>query len=186
MRPLRQVIDKYTNQNSEDGHQNTFPLEAIIEEFRGKLKSLIFTDDDIQALFDYKYGSAYTFSTLALLYPTLDFKNKFHVDHIFPKSLFKRANLEKVGVSEDKINIFIEGFDFLANLQLLEGIPNIEKSNKDFKEWRHFTYPDFQARQNFMERNYIPDVDLSFENFDVFINERTGLMKQKFLQLLKY
>ena len=185
LRPLRQVIDKHASQNGQDGYQNTFPLEAIIEEFRGKPKSLIFTEDDIQALFDYKYGSAYTFSTLALLYPTLDFKNKFHVDHIFPKSLFKRANLEKVGVSEDKINVFIEDFDFLANLQLLEGIPNIEKSNKDFKEWLHSTYPDSQARQNFMERNYIPEVDLSFENFDVFINERTKLMKMKLLQLLR-
>ena len=185
LRPLRQVINSHANQNGQDGYQNTFPLEAIIEEFRGKPKSLIFTDDDINALFDYKYGSAYTFSTLALLYPTLDFKNKFHVDHIFPKSLFKRASLEKIGVGEDKINVFIDEFDFLANLQLLEGIPNIEKSNKDFKEWLHSTYLDYQARQHFMERNYIPDVDLSLENFDIFISGRTKLMKMKLLQLLQ-
>ena len=181
LRPLRQIIDKHAAEN-----YDFFPLEAIIEEFRGKPKSLIFTEDDIETLFDNRYGSAYTFSTLALLYPTLDFKNKFHVDHIFPKSFFKRRNLEKRGISEDKINVFIDEFNFLANLQLLEGIPNIEKSNKDFKEWLHSTNPDSQARQNFMEKNYIPNVDLSFENFDVFINERTKLMKKKFLQLLKF
>ncbi len=184
LRPLRQVINNHANQNDENNYQNTFPLEAIIEEFRGKPKSLIFTDDDVQALFDNRYGSAYTFSTLALLYPTLDFKNKFHVDHLFPKSLFTRKNLEKCGISEEKIDSFLDEFDFLANLQLLEGIPNIEKSNKDFKEWLHATCPDLQARQSYMERNYIPDIDLSFENFDMFIAERAELMKKRFSTLL--
>lgn len=186
LRPLRQVIDKHSNQNDADNHQNTFPLEAIIEEFRGKPKSLIFTDDDIQALFDYKYGSSYTFSTLALLYPALDFKNKFHVDHIFPKSLFNRRSLEKHGIAEEKIDSFLNEFDFLANLQLLEGIPNIEKSDKDFKEWFCFTNSDSQSRQSYMERNYIPDVDLSFENFGVFIAERKQMMQRKFSELLKF
>lgn len=180
LRPLRQVIDNHIHNGYE-----SFPLDAIIEEFRGKPKSLIFTDDDVQALFDNRYGSAYTFSTLALLYPTLDFKNKFHVDHIFPKSLFKRNSLEKRGIPEEKIYAFIDEFDFLANLQLLEGIPNIEKSNKDFKEWLHNTYADSQARRNYMKRNCIPDIDFSLENFDVFISERTKLMKQKFSEILK-
>lgn len=175
LRPLRQVIEK---------NNEMFPLEAIVDEFRGKPKSITFSEDDIETLFDNRYGSAYTFSTLALLYPTLDFRNKFHVDHIFPKSLFTKRKLEKHGISDDKIEIFLEEFDFLANLQLMEGIPNIEKSNKDFKEWLFATYPDPQARFNFMERNYIPDVDLDLENFDVFIAERTKLMNKKFSELL--
>jgi hypothetical protein len=136
-------------------------------------------------LFDNWYGSPYTFSTLALLYPKLDFRNKFHVDHIFPKSLFTKRKLEKNGIPEDKIEIFIDKFNFLANLQLMEGIPNIEKSNKDFKDWLSATYPDPQARYNYTEKNYIPDVDLSLENFDVFITERTKLMTKKFSELLK-
>jgi hypothetical protein len=53
----------------------------------------------------------------------------------------------------------------------MEGIPNIEKSNKDFKEWLDVTYPEPKSRNNYMEKNYIPDVDLSLENFDVFIAE---------------
>jgi hypothetical protein len=176
LRPLRQVI----NENHEE-----FPLEAIVAEFKGKPKSITFSDDDVQTLFDYFYGSPYTFSTLALLYPTLDFRNKFHVDHIFPKSLFTKKNLTKQGISEDKADKFINEFNYLANLQLMEGIPNIEKSNKDFKEWLSATYPDPQARSNYMEKNYIPDVDSGLENFDVFIAERTKLMANKFSELLK-
>jgi hypothetical protein len=176
LRPLRQVIDK---------NRETFPLTEIVDEFRGKPKSLTFNADEIGTLFDYKYGSAYTFSTLALLYPTLDFRNKFHLDHIFPKSRFGRRKLAKRGVREDKIETFMQEYDYLANLQLLEGVPNMEKSSKEFKEWLEKQCPTPQARRDYMEKHYIPDVDLSLENFDNFITERTKLMTKKFESLLK-
>ncbi len=177
IKPIRQIISK-TN--------DSFPLGQIIGEFRGKDKSIIFSEDDIEALFDNYYGNAYTFSTLAVLYPTLDFKNKFHIDHIFPKSIFKRKNLLKKGFEEEKADEFIELVDYLANLQLMEGMPNIEKSNKDFKQWLFEKYPDQQSRKDYMTKNYIPDVDLSLEHFDVFFDERTKMMKQKFTELLKF
>jgi uncharacterized protein with ParB-like and HNH nuclease domain len=176
LRPLRQVINK---------NHETFPLNEIVDEFRGKPKSITFNSDEIETLFDYKYGSAYTFSTLALLYPTLDFRNKFHLDHIFPKSGFGRRKLAKRGIQEDKIDAFMQEYDYLANLQLLEGIPNMEKSSKDFKEWLEKQYPTPQARRDYMEKHYIPDVDLSLDNFDNFINERTKLIRAKFESLLK-
>ena len=176
LRPIRQVIDK---------NRETFPLYEIVDEFRGKPKSITFNDDEIQTLFDYKYGSAYTFSTLALLYPTLDFRNKFHLDHIFPKSAFGRRRLAKRGIPEEKIDTFVQEYDYLANLQLIEGIPNIEKSNKDFKEWLYEKYPTPQARRDYMEKHYIPDVDLSLSNFDTFITERVKLIANKFVSLLK-
>lgn len=176
LRPMREVI--------EEGSQS-FPLSEIVEKLRGRPKSLIFNDDEIQTLFDYKYGGPYTFSTLALLYPTLDFRNKFHQDHIFPKSLFTRRRLASRGISDRSIEEYMEEFDWLANLQLLEGQPNIEKSNKDFREWLEETYPDPLARRAYMERHYIPDVDLSLDNFGQFIEERTKLMTAKFQSLLK-
>jgi uncharacterized protein with ParB-like and HNH nuclease domain len=177
IKPIRQIISKSSE---------TFPLEQIVEEFRGKDKSIIFSEDDIEALFDYYYGNSYTFSTLAVLYPNLDFKNKFHIDHIFPKSLFKRKNLTSKGIPDDKAEEFTILVDYLANLQLMEGMPNIEKSNKDFKEWISQKYPNPQARKDYMEKNYIPDVELSLENFDVFFEERTKLMTEKFKELLKF
>lgn len=177
IRPIRQIISK---------NHESFPLQEIIAEFRGKDKSIIFSDDDIEGLFNNYYGSAYTFSTLAVLYPTLDFKNRFHIDHIHPKSLFTRKKLSKRGISEDKIEEFIENVDYLANLQLLEGMPNIEKSNKEFIEWLDEKYPNPQARKEYMEKNYIPDVDLSLENFDEFFEERTKLMTAKFKRLLRF
>lgn len=176
IRLIRQIISKSSD---------VFPLKEITDEFRGKDKSIIFSEDDIAALFDNYYGSAYTFSTLAVLYPTLDFKNKFHIDHIFPRSLFRRKSLLKRNISESKVDEFIENVDYLANLQLMAGMPNIEKSNKDFKEWLFETYPEAAARREYMDKNYIPDVNLSLENFDEFFAQRTKLMTEKFSYLLK-
>lgn len=176
LRPIRQVIDK-----NHDG----FPLEQVVEEFRGKPKSITFNSDEIQNLFLYYYGSPYTFSTLAVLYPTLDFKNRFHLDHIHPRSSFKKRNLLKRGIPESKIGFFVSEVDYLANLQLLEGAENTEKSDADFKDWLHRTCPTSQQRRDFMAKHYIPDVDLSLENFEQFITERKKMMVAKFESLLK-
>ena len=113
--------------------------------------------------FHVKSSSKFLFSKDALL---------IDVDYIFPKSLFKRRNLEKIGIGENKIDIFINDFDFFANLQLLKGILNIEKSNNDFREWLHTAYHDSQARQTYMERDYVNDIDLCFEKFNIFTSER--------------
>jgi uncharacterized protein with ParB-like and HNH nuclease domain len=176
LRPLRQVIER---------HNDEFPLNDIVEEFRGKPKSLVFNEDEIQNLFAYYYGSAYTFSTLAVLYPTLDFRNKFHLDHIYPRSSFKRRSLLKRGIPENIIGFYLDEVDYLANLQLLEGAENIEKRDKDFKDWLEQTYPTPQARRDFMAKHYIPDVDLSLGNFERFIVERKKLMLAKFESLLR-
>ena len=176
LRPIRQIVSK---------NSGSFPLQEIIEEFKGKEKSIVFSDDDVAALFDNFYGNAYTFSTLAVFYPSLDFKNRFHIDHIFPKSLFNRKTLLNRGLSEEQCIEFLENADYLANLQMLEGIPNIEKSNKEFKNWLAETYPDSEARNAYMQKNFIPNIDLSLENFSEFFAERTKLMTARFRELIR-
>jgi uncharacterized protein with ParB-like and HNH nuclease domain len=161
-----------------------FPLQAIREKFKGTTKSLEFTDDDIENLLFSKYGVGYTFSTLVLLYPTLDFRNKFHVDHIFPRSLFTRAKLLKRNVSSNDMEFFGEQADQLSNLQLLEGLPNQEKSDLDFQQWLNKNYPQQGERIEYFSKNYIPNVDLSITNFRQFIEKRRELLKTKFAQLL--
>lgn len=165
--------------------EELFPLTKIMEKFKGNEKSIIFDDDEIENLFIYQYGQPYTFSALALLYPTLDFRNKFHVDHIFPKSLFKKSTLIKKGIDESEIDTYLESFNSLANLQLMEGIPNQEKSDKDFKEWLISTYPDEHQRKHYMQMNFIPeDIDLSLNNFEQFMKERHSLMREKYNSIL--
>lgn len=176
LRPLREVIKLY--------HDAGFPFDSIVKKFKGTLRSMTFDDDEISNLFYYQYGQSYTFSILALLYPSLDFRNKFHQDHIFPKKIFTEKKLEKKGIDPDKIEIFMDNFNYIANLQLLEGIPNQEKSGKPFSKWIKEQYPDKTDRNAYMKRNYIPNIDLSLENFDEFVDEREELLTSAFKKLL--
>ncbi|MBE0461500.1 MAG: DUF262 domain-containing protein [Candidatus Aminicenantes bacterium] len=177
LRPIRSIISK---------NCSIFPLNKIIEEFRGKPKALEFNDEEIENLFFLLYGQGYTFSTLAILYPYLDFKHVFHIDHIYPRSFFTRKNLKEKGIGENKIDFYLENYDYLLNLQLLEEIPNIEKSDKDFDVWLKMSYPNECERKEFMKKNFIPkNIDLSFHNFEEFIKERKKLMAEKFRSILK-
>jgi hypothetical protein len=123
------------------------------------------------------------FSTLAVLYPTLDYRNRFHLDHIHPKSKFKRRELLKKRVQDHQIDFYLDNVDVLANLQLLEGLVNTEKQASDFEEWLAEEYRG-PARNDFTQKHYIPNVELSLRNFEEFIAHRKKLMKSKFESLL--
>ena len=175
LRPIREVIS---------GSQNGFPYEEIINKLKGTTKSMSFDDDEIYNLLYYQYGQPYTYSALAFIYPSLDFRNKFHQDHIFPKKLFAEKRLKKRGISDNDIEFYLENYNCLANLQLLEGVPNQEKSGKDFDSWIKEKYPNNNNRKMYMERHYIPDIDLSLGNFREFIEERQKLIVSAFKNLL--
>ncbi len=175
LRPIREVIS---------GSQNGFPYEEIINKLKGTTKSMSFDDDEIYNLLYYQYGQPYTYSALAFIYPSLDFRNKFHQDHIFPKKLFTEKRLKKRGISDNDIEFYLENYNCLANLQLLEGVPNQEKSGKDFDSWIKEKYPNNNDRKMYMERHYIPDIDLSLGNFREFIEERQKLIVSAFKNLL--
>jgi len=79
----------------------------------------------------------------------------------------------------------LKNCNYIGNLQLLEEIPNEEKSNMDFKAWLKQTYPAEDERKEYMKKHFIPqDVDLSFSNFEEFFRSRNKLILQKFKEIL--
>lgn len=178
LRPIRSIIS--------DHHATGFPLDQISDSLRGSPKSIIFTHDEIESLLALQYGKPHTFSSLAAVYPTLDFRNRFHQDHIFPKRLFTPTRLRKHGIPESKIEFYLGHYNSLANLQFLEGIPNQEKSGKLFEDWLTETFKDAQERSDYMRKHFIPQgISLSLDNFEQFIKERGRLLVEKFSTLLK-
>ena len=179
IRPIREVI--------KDNFSNGFPLKEITEKQKGSNKDFSFNDDEIENLFYYQWGQAYTFSVLAILYPGLDFRNKFHIGHIFPKSMFTRTKLQKKGIPDNQIDFYLDNFNFLVNLQLLAGTPNIEKSDKQFDEWLDEAHPiGTSDRDNYLQTNYIPsNSGLKIEDFKSFIENRKELMADAFRKLIK-
>ncbi|NBW71743.1 MAG: DUF262 domain-containing protein [Flavobacteriia bacterium] len=175
LRPIRKIILE---------NQDSFPTELIIEKFKGTNKSLLFSTEDIENLTHYKYGQGFTFSILSLLYPQLDYNNQFHIDHIFPKSLFTKTNLRKRGIAEEDIDTYYDWFNYLGNLQLIGAIQNIEKTNIEFKPWLNKVYPEKRNQDQFKEVHYIPSVELDFENFIEFVEEREKLLITEFSKIL--
>jgi hypothetical protein len=167
LKPIREIIQK---------NPGSFPLNHIVEHFKGTTRDLVFTEDNIVNLLYSKYGYGDTLVILSILYPWADLKHHFHVDHIFPKSIFTRKKLLKKGVPEEKIEEYIANYNYLGNLQLLEELPNIEKNNKDFHEWLKETFKDQKALKEYKRKHYIPDVDLHLSNFDEFFEERKALL----------
>lgn len=176
LRPMREILQT---------ENISFPLQKILDKFKGTSKTLLFTDDDIDNLLKYEYSQRHTFTVLSLLYPTLDFKNKFTEDHIFPKSFFKKSKLKQKGIKEENREFYLDNYNTVVNLQLLEGIPNEEKAAKDFKQWLNETFPNENERKDYMKKHYIPiDIELDFDNFKEFVEKRSDLIKTHLRQIL--
>ncbi|KMZ55704.1 DUF262 domain-containing protein [Dorea sp. D27] len=177
IRPIREII--------RENKVLDYPIDKIIEKFKGTNKSIQFTEDDIdEYLLKLKYGIKETLSTLMLLYPSLDFSNKFHVDHMYPKSKFKKSYLRKIGVPEDKLDKYINTINDISNLQLLAAQLNEEKLNTDFDEWFNKQYKNESEKIQYRKINYLPEMDYSYANFLEVMDERRKLMKAELVKIL--
>jgi uncharacterized protein with ParB-like and HNH nuclease domain len=162
-----------------NGNIASFPFKEIQDKLRGTQKSLTVTDEDLDGILSIEYGKPYAFSTLALLYPTFDFRNKFHIDHIFPQNMFNKRRLKAYNIPEDKWDDYIKESKLLGNLQLLEGTVNEEKSSKDPKKWVKENYNE-PERKEYFQKNLIPiDASLDFSLFLSFVADRKMLIRER-------
>lgn len=158
-------------------------------------KTLKITEEDVEDVLEYRKG-AYSFMVLSLLYPNLKLGQvKFHQDHIHPASLFTDTKLREYGINEAKWEKWRRLKDELPNLQLMEGVENVNKSKTPFKKWLYGNDADGNPNvldiDKFLDDNHIPkkdashkDISLEFEDFEVFFSERKEELKKKLLKIL--
>ncbi|MCQ2942460.1 DUF262 domain-containing protein [Helicobacter pylori] len=120
---------------------------------------------------------ALVFPILQILYPHLNYKTTtFHIDHIYPKSKFKKEN--------KKLDKDFCG-NHLYNLQLLEGQENSAKKDKDPEVWLKEEYKNEQAIEEYKKRNYIdPILKLEWENIKEFREKREEAIIKKLKEVL--
>jgi uncharacterized protein with ParB-like and HNH nuclease domain len=162
--------------------QDGFPRKSIEARLAREGRSLILSEEGLNSLLDYTYADRYTFSVLSLLYPGMP-ASRPDVDHIQPRELFGVRELKHQGIPESEWAKYQFAKDRLSNLQLLEGVPNREKSDKPFEEWLTNEYSDPVSRDAYMRRNLIPRVDLGFGGFLRFIEEREKLILSRLKEL---
>lgn len=127
LRDLRRVI-------SEDGLAG-WPTPKLEAAMATRGKALTFGEEEVADLVETNYQSKRAFPLLALLFPGVNTRNLHHVDHVFPRSLFKKKTLVEQGVPAEKVDEFIDKVNGLPNLQLLEGTTNVEKQAVLPLEW---------------------------------------------------
>ena len=173
---LRRVI-------KENG-RGDFPVARIRQEMAGRGRSLVFEEEEIEELADMSAGNGLTFALLSLLFPFVDLRNQFHIDHIFPRSRFTERRLRDACVPNEKIADYVQRRDRLANLQLLEGPKNTEKSAKMPAEWLSEAFLDTSSRLNYKNLHLLGDVPESMTQFGVFYKARREGLKGRIRELL--
>ncbi len=140
------------------------------------------TNDAIEGMVFFDRHSR-VFPILQILYPNLNYKTTtFHIDHIYPKSKFKKEN-EKLDKG------FYECGNYLYNLQLLEGTENSAKKDKDPEVWLKEEYKNEQAQaqaiEEYKKRNYIdPKLKLEWENIKEFRKKREEAIIKRLKEVL--
>ena len=146
-----------------------FPYKQLMSRF--SLEPKLGTAE-IENLLGYTYSTRYSFLILSLLYPDRDGIDKsFNEDHIYPKAEFTYAKLSKRGYPEAKIKEYMENYNTILNLQLLDASENKSKNAQPFDTW--ITSRD----TGFKTRHHIPTIaNYDFDHFMDFIEERKKLL----------
>jgi hypothetical protein len=185
LRDLREVIKVQGS--------SSFPLPAIEKAMALRGKSLSVTDALIEDILSLEYGKARTFAVLATLFPHVDTRNLFHVDHVFPAARFDKKELAgqkgddgTPRFSAEQIAEFVSLRDTLPNLELLPGLENIGKSDKAPDEWLAAEYPSQDDRSAFLARNALPStLPHSIDEFMAFYEQRRGSLVARIQDKLK-
>lgn len=153
----------------------SFPIDSINNQIK---KDTGISDEFIDELLLTQKDNKYAFSLLALLFPTLDYKNNdFHKDHLHPASKYENlsdANKEKYGWKT---------YNSLKNLQMLDANENMSKNDEDLQAWIE-KETKTKDKEAFLNNHHIPNVNLELDNFDEFISERTKILMRELKAVL--
>ncbi len=164
---IRQVIQLNLN--------GSFPLTKLAEHFKGKSKSFIMDDNRIDEVLRTSYDSLDSFYVLSLLFPKFNFEFKNpNIDHLHPKSQFH--NTDYSTMKDEDVDFYQNHYNTVLNLALLSEEQNKSKNKSALNGW-----VEEQEKYNNGIRNQllIPEkVDLAFDNFKTFIEERESVLKK--------
>lgn len=148
-------------------------------------RTLRYTSEEIDAMFDTYEIGAYTFMLLSLLYPNLKYSQKgFHQDHMHPYAGFEESKIANLKLPDGSIIDDVRKDEWrrrrntLANLQLLEGRENERKNATPLVDW-------IKVIANSENAKYMPS-DSSFElsHFEDFLDKRQKLMSDALKAIL--
>ncbi len=124
------------------------------------------------------------FPLLSLLFPFIDLRNQFHIDHVYPISRFTRARLQKLGFDDERIETSARHANELPNLQLLEGPINNEKRAAMPAEWLAQHLSDPAAQLHYRTKHELGELPTDLNGFEAFHSARRERLRAKLIALL--
>lgn len=161
-----------------------FPATELRQVMTQRGKSLTFEPAEIEDMLHMEYGDKRMFALLSLLFPFVDLRNQFHIDHVFPTSRFSRLQLRKAGFKEDQIDVLARRANELPNLQLLEGPINNEKRAVLPAEWLAKHNPDPSTHQHYRDKYLLGDLPPDIQGFEAFHTARRDSLRTKLMEML--
>ena len=160
-----------------------FPIDKIINDYRGSTKDLLFDDDFIDRLLKTQKEDSSCFSILALLFPDIDFTQSLDIDHLHPGAAFRKERLDaKDFLSQDAARRAFyenpENWNSILNLHLLNSSKNRSKQDMPLDRWL-----ETQSGIKVDDLLIPSDVDLRFESFEHFVSSRFDLLKRRLRNL---
>lgn len=162
-----------------DHGSDRFPVAEIEAEMVRRGRGLRFSMEEVEDLVETPYGDRRCFPLLALLFPFVDLRNEFHIDHVFPRSRFEKRALTAAGLDAEAFERARERRDFLPNLQLLQGRLNQSKGSKMPGEWLREQFPDARSKEENLERHELGTVPEAFDEFESFYEARRARLKER-------
>ena len=121
-----------------------------------------------------------------ILFPFINVRDHhFHIDHVFPKSLFTRPRLHNAGVNEEEVDSFMECVNRVGNFQLMDGVMNNEKRAKLPTTWirEHFE-KDEEGRKHYQSQYVLDELPENLNEFSHFYNTRRRRLRDRIEQLV--
>lgn len=162
--------------------EQVFPLEQIIEKYKGTNKDLRFDPEYLDNLLDIQYGEGRCRALLHLLFPEMNPTETFHIDHLHPKSAFEKSALKAheflVG-NDELVAFYVEAghWNSMANLHLLNDSQNISKKAKRLTEWVGSSGVTVTKSHLLLG----DAVSLNFEDFKPFYEQRRAALKERLM-----
>ena len=167
------------------GYNGKFPAAELRYVMAQRGKGLDFEQEEVEDLADMAFSDRRIFALLTLLSPSIDLRtHHFHIDHIFPKGRFTRSRLRKAGVVDEHHESFVGCANRIGNLQLLEGMPNVEKGAKMPADWLVEHFPEKQAQQHYREMYFLGEIPRQMTDFLVFYMARRERLQRRIADII--
>jgi len=161
--------------------QEGFPIDSIIERYKGTNKDLRFDMETVDKLLETQYGEGRCRALLHLLFPEMNVTEVFHIDHLHPRSAFDQKELRKAKflADDDQLLEFYSdpvNWDAIPNLHLLNHSQNLSKKDRPLKEWLD------DENVNLTPGDLLVDkADLEFSSFKLFHERRRRALKNRLI-----